>query len=91
MAPWPDARHRPGIRHGQHLAPLKPTEQDPGVEPALVGQRRALHDAMEPHQGLVGGAHTKGICHSGGEVPGGRSHMLYMGNVVPDDGLFESI
>jgi hypothetical protein len=26
----------------------------------------------------------------GGELAGIRSHMLYMGNLVPDDGLFES-
>jgi hypothetical protein len=36
-----------------------------------------------------GGRMTQGVGASR-KVAGGRSHMLYMGNVAPDDGLFES-
>jgi len=80
VAPRADGRHRAGVRHGQHVAPLEPTEQDPGVEPAFVGQRWALHDPVELDQRFVGRAHNPRICHIRHTVKG-RSSCPRQGSV----------
>jgi len=52
-------------------------------------QRPPLHEEARDRVIRPGGGVAEGIGR-GGEVAGIGSHMLYMGNVVPDDDLFES-
>jgi hypothetical protein len=52
VAPGPDGRHWPGVRHTEPLAALKASQQRPGFKAGRRRERRRLHLAAQPHQGL---------------------------------------
>ena len=52
VAPRPDARHGPRVRHPERFPLLEPAQQVPGLHPRLCRERRSLDLAVEPHQRL---------------------------------------
>src|SRR5450432_166782 len=59
MAAWPNACHRPGLRHRKGLAALQLPQQVPRFESRYLRHRRGFHLSVKPSEPLVFWTHAK--------------------------------
>ena len=64
----PNAGQGPRVRQAEHLAALKPSQEESGLEAAGLAERRRLDFTMEPHEWFV-----SGTCHGRSPI----SNMTY--------------
>ena len=58
VTPLADRRHRTRMRHPEGLAPLKASQQEPGLESSQPRERWCLHLTVQPGERLVARAHS---------------------------------